>query len=60
VPIIMITSRTGDKHRAHAMALGVDEYLGKPWQEGQLLDAMVPLVTRRFEALGLPPPSFGG
>lgn len=38
VPIIMITSRTADKHRNHALELGVNVYLGKPYQEQQLLD----------------------
>ena len=37
IPIIMITSRTADKHRARALELGVDEYMGKPYQEDQLL-----------------------
>jgi chemosensory pili system protein ChpA (sensor histidine kinase/response regulator) len=37
IPIIMITSRTGDKHRQKAMDLGVDRYLGKPYQEADLL-----------------------
>ncbi|PVZ15550.1 MULTISPECIES: response regulator [unclassified Pseudomonas] len=37
LPIIMITSRTGEKHRDRAMAIGVNEYLGKPFQEPQLL-----------------------
>ncbi|TAK90654.1 MAG: response regulator [Burkholderiaceae bacterium] len=37
IPIIMITSRTADKHRNYAMSLGVNEYLGKPYQEEQLL-----------------------
>jgi chemosensory pili system protein ChpA (sensor histidine kinase/response regulator) len=37
VPIIMITSRTGDKHRTRAFSIGVDEYLGKPFQEENLL-----------------------
>lgn len=50
VPIVMITSRSGDKHRARAIELGVDEYLGKPYQENQLLDAIEPLVRRRREA----------
>ena len=40
VPIIMITSRTADKHRNRALELGVNEYLGKPYQEKQLLDAI--------------------
>jgi chemosensory pili system protein ChpA (sensor histidine kinase/response regulator) len=37
VPIIMITSRTGDKHRNRAFSIGVNEYLGKPFQEDNLL-----------------------
>ncbi|MCW8891250.1 MAG: response regulator, partial [Sedimenticola sp.] len=38
IPIIMITSRTGEKHRNLAMELGVKRYLGKPYQENELLD----------------------
>ena len=38
IPIIMITSRTGDKHRKLAHELGVRRYLGKPYQEAELLD----------------------
>jgi chemosensory pili system protein ChpA (sensor histidine kinase/response regulator) len=37
IPIVMITSRTADKHRKHALELGVNEYMGKPYQEDQLL-----------------------
>ncbi len=37
VPIIMITSRTGDKHRQRAMDIGVNRYLGKPYQENELM-----------------------
>lgn len=37
LPIIMITSRTADKHRNYALELGVNEYLGKPFQEEELL-----------------------
>ncbi|WP_425476654.1 response regulator [Solilutibacter tolerans] len=37
VPIVMITSRTGDKHRQRAFDLGVNRYLGKPYQETELL-----------------------
>ena len=50
VPIVMITSRVGDKHRAKAIEIGVDDYLGKPYQESQLLDAIEPLLARRFAA----------
>jgi chemosensory pili system protein ChpA (sensor histidine kinase/response regulator) len=52
VPIIMITSRVGEKHRARAIELGVDDYLGKPYQEAQLLDAIAPLVERSRAARG--------
>ena len=37
LPIIMITSRTGEKHRERAMSLGVNHYMGKPFQEAELL-----------------------
>ena len=37
VPIIMITSRTGDKHRQRAFDIGVDRYIGKPYQENDLV-----------------------
>lgn len=37
IPIIMITSRTADKHRMYAEELGVNVYLGKPYQEDELL-----------------------
>jgi chemosensory pili system protein ChpA (sensor histidine kinase/response regulator) len=47
IPIVMITSRVGEKHRARAIELGVNEYLGKPYQEGQLLQAIEPLVRQR-------------
>jgi len=37
LPIIMITSRTADKHRHHALETGADAYMGKPYQEDELL-----------------------
>ena len=49
IPIIMITSRTADKHRNRAMELGVNEYMGKPYQEEQLL-AMIRSYTRQIAA----------
>ncbi len=47
VPIVMITSRVSEKHRSRAIELGVNDYLGKPYQESQLLDAIEPLVNQR-------------
>ena len=47
VPIIMITSRVGDKHRARAIEIGVNDYLGKPYQDSQLLDAIKRLLDEK-------------
>ena len=45
IPIIMITSRTADKHRARAAELGIEAYLGKPFQEEELLRHLKRLVA---------------
>ncbi|MGB7934317.1 MAG: Hpt domain-containing protein [Gammaproteobacteria bacterium] len=44
IPITMITSRTGDKHRERAMQIGVNHYLGKPFQEHELLKTIHRLI----------------
>jgi len=44
IPIIMITSRTGEKHRDHAFELGVNKYMGKPYQEDLLLSNIQELI----------------
>jgi chemosensory pili system protein ChpA (sensor histidine kinase/response regulator) len=36
----MITSRTADKHRNRAAELGVERFLGKPYQEDELLQSL--------------------
>ena len=46
IPIIMITSRTADKHRARATELGIEAYLGKPFQEEELLRCIKRLVSK--------------
>jgi chemosensory pili system protein ChpA (sensor histidine kinase/response regulator) len=45
LPIIMITSRTADKHRDYAMQLGVNTYLGKPYQEDELLQKIADFMA---------------
>jgi chemosensory pili system protein ChpA (sensor histidine kinase/response regulator) len=50
IPLIMITSRTGDKHRKRAEDLGVDRYLGKPYQEAELLDHIYSVLGERVDA----------
>ncbi len=47
VPIIMITSRVGDKHRARAIEIGVNDYLGKPYQDSKLLEAITRLLDEK-------------
>ena len=46
IPIIMITSRTGEKHRQRAMDIGVNQYLGKPYQESELLEEINKLLEQ--------------
>lgn len=46
VPIIMITSRTGEKHRQRALEIGVERYLGKPYQEDDLLRHVHEILRR--------------
>jgi len=47
MPIIMITSRTAEKHHRYATELGVNEYMGKPYQEEELLETVARLITAR-------------
>jgi chemosensory pili system protein ChpA (sensor histidine kinase/response regulator) len=48
IPIIMITSRTGEKHRERAVAMGVERYMGKPYVEEELLLNINDLVGERL------------
>lgn len=45
LPIIMITSRTGEKHRERAFLTGVNAYMGKPFQEAELLQNIEELLA---------------
>ncbi|MDP7270439.1 MAG: Hpt domain-containing protein [Gammaproteobacteria bacterium] len=51
LPIIMVTSRAGEKHRARAIELGVNDYLGKPYQEHEMLEAMQNLLGDSFNEI---------
>lgn len=44
LPVIMLTSRSGDKHRRLAMNLGATEYFSKPFKENMLLDTLKRLI----------------
>lgn len=50
IPVIMITSRTGEKHRERAMGLGVNLYMGKPFQETELLENINSLLGEQVES----------
>ncbi|BAO31194.1 hybrid sensor histidine kinase/response regulator [Sulfuritalea hydrogenivorans] len=47
IPIIMITSRTADKHRQHAAEIGVNHYLGKPYDEEELLGCIRECIDQK-------------
>lgn len=51
VPVIMLTSRTGDKHRLLAQELGAVGYFTKPYREGEMLKAIADLLTHKIPTL---------
>ncbi|HYL23549.1 MAG TPA: Hpt domain-containing protein, partial [Burkholderiales bacterium] len=46
IPIIIISSRTAPKHRSRAAELGVNAFLGKPYQESELLQQIAALARQ--------------
>ena len=50
VPIIVISSRTAEKHRNQAMQLGVNAFLGKPYPESELLQTISDYVAAQADA----------
>ena len=50
LPIIMITSRTGSKHKDKAMRIGVNKYLGKPFQEDDLVSNINDILHTEFKS----------
>lgn len=49
LPVIMITSRTADKHRNYAFQIGANHYLGKPYDEEELLALVAGYVVAKRE-----------
>ncbi len=47
LPVIMVTSRTAEKHRAQAKAAGVDDYVTKPYRESDLVVRVRNLLGRK-------------
>jgi chemosensory pili system protein ChpA (sensor histidine kinase/response regulator) len=52
IPIIMITSRVGEVHRQRALELGVNEYLGKPYNDSDLIDLIRKYTAQKIAANG--------
>ena len=46
-PLIMISSRTADKHRSMAKEIGVDAFFGKPVQDEDLINMMMELIANK-------------
>ena len=44
IPIVMVTSRMAEKHRRHALELGVEAFFGKPYDEEELLARIAELL----------------
>jgi chemosensory pili system protein ChpA (sensor histidine kinase/response regulator) len=47
LPVIMITSRTADKHRNYALQIGANHYLGKPYDEEELLGLIAGYIAAK-------------
>lgn len=47
MPVVMITSRTAEKHRRYAAEIGVNVYLGKPFNEDELLRTLRQLIGEK-------------
>jgi chemosensory pili system protein ChpA (sensor histidine kinase/response regulator) len=45
VPVIVLTSRAGDKHRQKALEMGAQDYLVKPFEEQEMIAALKRLLS---------------
>jgi chemosensory pili system protein ChpA (sensor histidine kinase/response regulator) len=52
LPVVFLTSRAGEKHRAGALALGADGYLVKPYDDGHLLATLARLAQPEVPRAG--------
>ena len=52
-PVIMVTSRAGEKHRKLAAEAGADEHVVKPFNDDQLMDMIMRMVTEHRELVGV-------
>jgi CheY-like chemotaxis protein len=53
IPLVVLTSRAGDKHRRKALEVGASEYIVKPFQDEMLFNVIHQLVQESSGALAL-------
>jgi CheY-like chemotaxis protein/chemotaxis signal transduction protein len=51
IPLVVLTSRAGGKHRSKALEIGAEEYLIKPYQDDEMLTIIRELVRQSQEAM---------
>jgi len=49
IPIVMITSRAGKKHRERGEQAGANAYLSKPYKESELIMEVTKLLSKKAE-----------
>ncbi|MBT8074951.1 MAG: hypothetical protein KJN61_00655, partial [Gammaproteobacteria bacterium] len=52
VPIVMITSRAGKKHRDRGKKAGANAYLSKPYKESELITEVYKLLDKEMKPYG--------
>ncbi|NJN32178.1 MAG: response regulator, partial [Synechococcales cyanobacterium RM1_1_8] len=51
IPVVMLTSRSGDKHRQLAFSLGAADYFSKPFKQNELLASLSQLTETQTPVL---------
>jgi chemosensory pili system protein ChpA (sensor histidine kinase/response regulator) len=46
LPVVLITSRSGEKHREKALDLGISDYLAKPYDDSELIETVKRLANK--------------
>ncbi len=54
IPVVMLTSRSGEKHRQLAMSLGAADYFSKPFKQNELLQTLEQLIERSAPSISSP------
>ena len=52
-PVVMVTSRAGEKHRKLAADAGANEHVVKPFNDDQLITLITDMVNTARETIGV-------